>query len=192
MKKTIKIATIFVAIIIFIFLLNSCSYVLIDKIGKLGSECSEMGIGTILPKNESGYYSYERFEDFNKIYQSLDSKGYYFERMGIFGSKEQLIVIFKYDEVTYKMAKEYSISNMRYISNTPVFSYFGYEIFDTLWHEFRDESMFSQHFAYNDKKCEMVFFGSYFSGIYKSNAKLKNEDFEKYISLFSKYYDFTK
>lgn len=181
-----------VSVTFIMLFLISCSYVSKDNIKLLGSECSSTGIGTILPKNRNGYYSYDSFEDFDNIFHSVDREGYYTEKASILGSKEQLIIIFKYDETTYKKVKEYSVSNMRYISNNPVYSYCNYEFYDTLWHEYRDSLKFSQHFAYNDEKRVLVFFGSYYSGIYKENAKLKETDFEKYLSLFSDYYDFTK
>lgn len=188
MKKIICI----ILFLIIVFGLTSCG-TSVEKEGtdKIGVAESEVGIAALLPAENGKYYKYGNFCDFDKTFQSIDENAYYKLIDNFpFGEYELVFAYFKYDDETYEKAKEFTFNNERRALEKSYYENEKFVFYDISPDNYLFGNMF---FAYNDESNTLIFLGSYLSGIlYGSEARLVKTDFEKYLSLFSKYYDFSK
>lgn len=186
-------------VLFFVFPLTSCG-ANAESIGTdiVGTGSSNLGVAILLPKNKKGNFYYGKYSEFNDVFQSVEENAFHQYKGGslIFGEHELVLVYFKYDDETYEKAKEYTIKNEQVPITEPFFSNGNYTFFDIKPKGIdskRIEDGEGMFFAYNDESNTLIFLGSYLSGIlYGSEARLVKTDFEKYLSLFSKYYDFSK
>ena len=157
---------------------------------KIGVSISEAGIAALLPAENGKYHKYNYFSDFDEMFQSIDENAYYKLIDNFpFGEYEIVLAYFKYDDETYEKAKEFTFNNERRALEKPFYANEKYVFYDISPEDFSLGNMF---FAHNDETRTLVFLGSYFEGIYMSKSRLAKTNFEKYLSLFSEYYDFTK
>ena len=190
MKKSLCVFLIFVLV----FLLTSCGYN-VEKEGtdKIRVAESEKGISRLLPKDKDGKYSYNNFVDFNEQFQSVDENAFYkFINNSPMGKSEIVLVYFKYPEDIFESVKEYVMSDMGFSSDDYIFKNEKYTFYEMKESESGFLSWKEMIFAFSDETQTIVLMGSYFEGADWAKSKLAYPYFEKYLLLFSEYFDFSK
>lgn len=190
-KKIFLRLIVFSLVISVLLLITGCTLWKVEFIGfeEVGPHASSLGLcRNLLPKKD------DSFEFFLKEFETTDKNAFYFDENDFSaGAKELVLVYLKYTEQSYNDAKEYIFDNM-VLSKDIFFKKGDYTFYANYTNErdnikLNDMNLF---IAFNDGTKTIVSFGSVLDGKYQEKNDLISTDFNEYLQLFSKYYDFTK
>lgn len=167
--------------------LTSCTMWKVEFIGfeKVGPHSSSLGLcRNLLPKKD------DSFKFFLKEFETTDKNAFYFDKNEFSaGVKELVLVYLKYTNQSYNDAKKFVFDNMT-LSEDVFFKSGDYKFYVNE-HDIKLDAM-NLFVAFNDETKTIVSLGSILDGKYKEENDLITTDFNKYLQLFSEYYDFSK
>ena len=182
-KKIFSRLIVFALVISVLLLFTGCT-TKYEVIGfeKIGPHTSSLGLcRDLLPRKD------DSFDFFAKEFETVDKNGFYYFEDSPSDTKELVLIYLKYTEQSYNDAKKYMFDNMDTLSKTVFAERRGYSFYKK-----ETDNRMDLFVAFNDETKTIVSFGSILWGKFEKECELITTDFNAYLQLFSKYYDFSK
>lgn len=190
MKKKLLILSFVLALA---FLISGCTISTLTVKGFENVRWETSSIGTtshMLPRNPNDQYDFS-YNYFIELFETKAKNAvFHSEETSEYSHIELVIFNIQFAELSYDKAKKYILNDFDCENN--IFAQKGNYLFYSVSQSEKNSS-FAKFICFDDTTKTFLSFGSYMDGDkYNGLSTITVDNFNEYLSLFSKYYDFSK